>query len=82
MIMLKIIHTFAIKEIIYTGSLHVLITLKINNMPLQPKKQKLKKKVVVKKDKFPVYVATNMTGTSTIITKKRPRTIGGNGYKN
>ena len=51
-------------------------------MPLQPKKQKLKKKVVVKKDKFPVYVATNMTGTSTIITKKRPRTRGGHGYKN
>lgn len=47
-------------------------------MPLQPKKQKLKKKVVVK----PVYVATNMTGTSTITTKKRPRTIGGHGYKN
>ena len=40
------------------------------------------KKVVVKKDKFPVYVATNMTGTSTITTKKRPRTIGGHGYKN
>ena len=45
-------------------------------MPLQPKKKKLKKKVVVK----PVYVAKNMTGTSTIITKKKPRTIGGYKY--
>lgn len=45
-------------------------------MPLQPKKQKLKKKVVVK----PVYVAKNMTGTSTIKTKKKPRTIGGYKY--
>ena len=37
-------------------------------MPLQPKKNKKKK---------PVYVSRNMTGTSTITTKKIPRTIGG-----
>ena len=43
-------------------------------MPLQPKKTKVKKKVVKKK---PVYVSRNMTGTSTIKTKKKPRTIGG-----
>tara|TARA_R110002096_G_scaffold409_2_gene2571 strand:- start:35 stop:190 length:156 start_codon:yes stop_codon:yes gene_type:complete len=51
-------------------------------MPLQPKKIKVKKKVVKKKvvEKKPVYVAKNMTGTSTIKTKKKPRTIGGYKY--
>jgi len=50
-------------------------------MPLQPKKTKVKKKVdkIVAKKK-PVYVAKNMTGTKTIITKKKPRTIGGHKY--
>ena len=49
-------------------------------MPLQPKKTKVKKKVVKKPKKplkKPVYVSRNMTGTSTITTTRRPRTIGG-----
>lgn len=51
-------------------------------MPLQPKKKLLKKKVVKKVvKKKPVYVAQNMTGTQTIITKKKPRTIGGPRYR-